>query len=107
MFEAGAASLPAIWIEATADAATALASINYKLETSLDATNWADAATHNADGTSTDKVDQTFAVVAGATANGWLQTTRHRLSNCARIVARGTGGVTKAGDVANATVKAW
>ena len=64
-------------------------------------------ATDNADGTSTGKVDQPFTVAAGATTYGWLLTNNHRLSNYARIVAKGTGGATKAGDVAKATVKAW
>jgi hypothetical protein len=106
VFFVGGASLVAIWIEATGDAASALASIAFKLQTSYDGANWADVATDKSDGTSDDKADQAFAVVAGATTYGWLLTTNHRLSKYARIVAKATGGATKAGDVAKATVKA-
>jgi hypothetical protein len=106
VFHVGAAGDLAIWVEATADNATALSAIAFKLQTSYDGTSWADVATDKADGSSSAQVDQAFAVTAGATTRGWLLTQRHRLSNHARLLAKGTGGATKAGDRARATVKA-
>ena len=107
VFHAGAAAQLAVWVEAVADPASDLTAIVFKLQTSYDGSNWVDVATDKSDGTSSDKVDQSFPVGAGQTTYGWLLTQRHRLSNHARLLAKASGGpATKAGDVARATVKA-
>jgi hypothetical protein len=99
-FHAGRTGSLAVWLRVSFDAATTVTGIVLKLQATYDGTNWWDIPSTNNATTIDTQIEHTVAASAGNTVNYLLATESHRLSlNGMRVVAKGTGGATKTGDI--------